>query len=69
MKLLFLFGGRDIMAQGQAGTGKTTTFIIAILQQLDADVKACQALILAPARELAQQVIFFLTTFFILFVI
>jgi len=49
--------GRDVIAQAQSGTGKTATFSIAILQQLIPDKKECQALILAPTRELAQQVI------------
>ncbi|CAF1160256.1 unnamed protein product [Didymodactylos carnosus] len=48
--------GRDIIAQAQSGTGKTATFAISILQQLDLDLKECQALILAPTRELAQQI-------------
>lgn len=48
--------GRDVIAQAQSGTGKTATFSIAILQQLDLNVQACQALILAPTRELAQQI-------------
>ena len=45
-----------MIAQAQSGTGKTATFAISILQQLDPDLKECQALILAPTRELAQQV-------------
>lgn len=48
--------GRDVIAQAQSGTGKTATFSIAILQQLDLSNKDCQALILAPTRELAQQI-------------
>ena len=48
--------GRDVIAQAQAGTGKTATFAISVLQQLDTELKECQALILAPTRELAQQV-------------
>jgi len=48
--------GRDVIAQAQSGTGKTATFSIAILQQLDLSIKSCQALILAPTRELAQQI-------------
>ena len=47
----------DVIAQAQSGTGKTATFAIAILQQIDTSNKDCQALILAPTRELAQQVI------------
>lgn len=38
------------------GTGKTATFSISILQKIDTNAKECQALILAPTRELAQQV-------------
>ncbi len=45
-----------MIVQAQSGTGKTITFIIAILQQLDVDCKDCQALILVPTRELAQGV-------------
>lgn len=48
--------GHDVIAQAQSGTGKTATFSIAILQQLDLTLKECQALILAPTRELAQQI-------------
>jgi translation initiation factor 4A len=48
--------GHDVIAQAQSGTGKTATFSISILQQLDMSVKGTQALILAPTRELAQQI-------------
>jgi translation initiation factor 4A len=40
-----------------AGTGKTATFAIGILQRLDIEVKQCQAMVLAPTRELAQQIV------------
>jgi translation initiation factor 4A len=39
------------------GTGKTATFAIGILQRLDVELKECQALVLAPTRELAQQIV------------
>ena len=48
--------GSDVIAQAQSGTGKTATFSVSVLQKLDQNVKACQALILAPTRELAQQI-------------
>jgi translation initiation factor 4A len=48
--------GHDVIAQAQSGTGKTATFSISVLQKLDPNIKACQALILAPTRELAQQI-------------
>ena len=47
---------RDVIAQAQSGTGKTATFSISVLQKIDNTVKQCQALILAPTRELAQQI-------------
>ena len=48
--------GFDTIAQAQSGTGKTATFSIGILQQIDTTQLQCQALILAPTRELAQQI-------------
>lgn len=51
-----MISGHDVIAQAQSGTGKTATFAIAILEKLDIELKDCQALILAPTRELAQQV-------------
>lgn len=52
--------GHDVIAQAQSGTGKTATFSISILQQIDTSIRDCQALILAPTRELAQQVSIFI---------
>ena len=46
----------DVIAQAQSGTGKTATFSIAILQKIDTNLRECQALLLAPTRELAQQI-------------
>jgi translation initiation factor 4A len=48
--------GHDVIAQAQSGTGKTATFSISVLQKIDQSLKQCQALILAPTRELAQQI-------------
>lgn len=56
MKPLCSHPGYDVIAQAQSGTGKTATFAISILQQLDMEQKETQALVLAPTRELAQQV-------------
>ena len=46
----------DVIAKAQSGTGKTATFAISCLQQIDVDRQATQALILGPTRELAQQI-------------
>jgi len=48
--------GRNVIAQAQSGTGKTATFAIGALQQIDFHRRECQALILAPTRELAAQI-------------
>ncbi len=48
--------GHDVIAQAQSGTGKTATFAISLLQQVDIELNECQALVLAPTRELAQQI-------------
>jgi translation initiation factor 4A len=54
--ILPLCKGLDVIAQAQSGTGKTATFTIGILQGIDFDRNDAQALILAPTRELAQQI-------------
>jgi len=48
--------GRDIIAQAQSGTGKTATFSIGVLNQIDVSKREVQALLLAPTRELAAQI-------------
>jgi len=47
---------RDVIAQAQSGTGKTATFSIGVLQNIDHASNEPQALILSPTRELAQQI-------------
>lgn len=47
---------KDIIAQAQSGTGKTGLFVTGILQIIDTTVNECQALILAPTHELANQI-------------
>jgi len=48
--------GLDVIQQAQSGTGKTATFCSGILHSLDYTVMETQALVLAPTRELAQQI-------------
>jgi translation initiation factor 4A len=47
--------GLDVIQQAQSGTGKTATFCIGVLQRIDYANSNCQALLVAPTRELAQQ--------------
>ena len=54
--IFFIISGHDVIAQAQSGTGKTATFATAVLERLDPKLQKCQALVLAPTRELAQQV-------------
>jgi translation initiation factor 4A len=51
-----ILDGRDTIGQAQSGTGKTATFVIGVLQRTDVGLRACQGLILAPTRELANQI-------------
>ncbi len=52
--------GYDLLASAQTGTGKTAAYSLPIIdlinQQYDSNNNAVKALILAPTRELAQQV-------------
>jgi superfamily II DNA/RNA helicase len=48
--------GNDLLAQAQSGTGKTGAFTVSTLQLIDTSKNEVQALILAPTRELADQI-------------
>ncbi|XP_004297956.1 PREDICTED: eukaryotic initiation factor 4A-3-like [Fragaria vesca subsp. vesca] len=47
--------GRDVIAQAQSGTGKTSMIALAACQMVDTASREVQALILSPTRELAAQ--------------
>jgi superfamily II DNA/RNA helicase len=55
-----VLAGRDLMAAAQTGTGKTAGFALPILQRLmlegEAAPREVRCLVLAPTRELAEQV-------------
>jgi ATP-dependent RNA helicase RhlE len=56
-----VMAGRDLMGVAQTGTGKTAAFALPILDRLirqrgRAGQRACRVLVLAPTRELAQQI-------------
>jgi ATP-dependent RNA helicase DeaD len=48
--------GRDLIVQAHTGSGKTGAFGIPIAEAIDTEQSVCQALVLAPTRELANQV-------------
>ena len=43
--------GRDVIVQGQSGTGKTATFTIGLLQQIDLSTSKCQVSVHRPYIE------------------
>jgi len=48
--------GRDVIGQARTGSGKTLAFAVPIAMRCDPAVRAVQALVLVPTRELAIQV-------------
>jgi len=51
-----LIEGKDVIAQAQSGTGKTGTFTIGSLSRVNPNLYQPQVLVLAPTRELAEQI-------------
>ncbi|WP_024325736.1 DEAD/DEAH box helicase [Thioalkalivibrio sp. AKL19] len=58
-----LLEGRDVLGEAQTGTGKTGAFGLPLIDLIDAAQRVPQALVLAPTRELANQVAGALTEF------
>ncbi len=52
----YMLARRDLMVQSRTGSGKTGAFLLPILQRTNLSKDVCQALVLVPTRELAQQV-------------
>ena len=51
-----LLEGRDVIAQASTGSGKTLAFALSLLNRIVPGFFGCQALVLCPTRELADQV-------------
>ncbi|RJG42036.1 ATP-dependent RNA helicase DbpA [Motilimonas pumila] len=51
-----ILAGKDVIAQGKTGSGKTAAFGLGLLQALDVKRFRVQSLVLCPTRELADQV-------------
>jgi ATP-dependent RNA helicase DeaD len=51
-----LLEGRDVIGQAQTGSGKTAAFGIPMIEYVDPELDAIQALVLTPTRELCIQV-------------
>jgi len=54
--LPLLLSGKDVIAQGKTGSGKTAAFGIGLLEKLNVKRFCVQTLVLCPTRELADQV-------------
>ncbi len=54
--LPLLLKGHDVIAQASTGSGKTAAFGLGLLHPLNPRYYGCQALVLCPTRELADQV-------------
>ena len=52
----YILSGQDLIVQARTGTGKTAAFVIPILEQIDHDSPDLRAIVLAPTRELSEQV-------------
>jgi ATP-dependent RNA helicase DbpA len=51
-----ILAGKDVIAQGKTGSGKTAAFGLGLLQALEVKRFRVQTLVLCPTRELADQV-------------
>lgn len=51
-----IIAGRDLLGIANTGTGKTAAFLLPIIQRLKTDLQGRTVLIIAPTRELAQQI-------------
>jgi ATP-dependent RNA helicase DeaD len=49
--------GTDVIGQAKTGTGKTAAFGIPLIEMLEAPGKGPQGIVLAPTRELVQQIV------------
>jgi ATP-independent RNA helicase DbpA len=54
--LPMMLKGDDVIAQAKTGSGKTAAFGLSLLNHLNVEQFAVQALVLCPTRELAEQV-------------
>lgn len=53
---VLMSGDVDFIGQAQTGSGKTAAFVLPLLEKIDLKSPGLQALILAPTRELANQI-------------
>lgn len=52
-----ILAGKDIIAESPTGTGKTLAYLLPVLNKIDAESRAMQAIILASSQELVMQIL------------
>ena len=51
-----------MIIQGKSGTGKTVAVLVGMLQNIDQAIDRCQAIVIEPTHELADQTTRFINT-------
>lgn len=49
--------GKDLIAESPTGTGKTLAYLLPLLEKIDVEKRAVQAVIIAPSQELVMQIL------------
>ncbi len=52
-----MLAGNDIVAESPTGSGKTLAYLLPILQRINPEKPAIQAMIIAPSQELSMQIV------------
>ncbi|MCM3612515.1 DEAD/DEAH box helicase [Planococcus sp. MERTA32b] len=52
-----MMAGNDILAQSPTGSGKTLAYVLPILERVNPEKAATQAMIIAPSQELSMQIV------------
>src|SRR2546430_4075644 len=52
-----VLAGEDVLVQSPTGSGKTLAFGVPMVDRIQADARRPAALVLAPTRELAEQIV------------
>lgn len=49
--------GKDLIAESPTGTGKTLAYVLPVLEKINVEQKAVQAVVIAPSQELVMQIL------------
>lgn len=49
--------GKDVIAESPTGTGKTLAYVFPVVEKIDMEKRAVQAVIIAPSQELVMQIL------------